>query len=60
MEAEREAVELVAMSLDPDDPERGWARLVADWGRRYFADAVEQLDDLAAGLERLGSRATSP
>lgn len=55
-EAEREAVETVAMSLDPDDPERGWARLVADWGRRYFADAVEQLDELAVGLDRLADR----
>jgi DNA-binding PadR family transcriptional regulator len=55
-EAERDAVEKVAMSLDPDDPERGWARLVADWGRRYFADAVEQLDDLAAELDRLADR----
>jgi DNA-binding PadR family transcriptional regulator len=52
-QAEIDALEKVADSLDPDDPERSWARLVADWGLRYFADSVEQLDHLAAELERL-------
>jgi DNA-binding PadR family transcriptional regulator len=51
--AETEALEKVAATLDPTDPERGWARLVADWGLRYFADTVAQLDDLAARLDRL-------
>jgi DNA-binding PadR family transcriptional regulator len=51
--AETEALEKVAASLDPTDPELGWARLVADWGLRYFADTVAQLDDLAAQLDQL-------
>jgi DNA-binding PadR family transcriptional regulator len=51
--AETEALEKVAASLDPIDPELGWARLVADWGLRYFADTVAQLDDLAARLDQL-------
>ena len=51
--SEREALEKVATSLDPKDPERGWARLVADWGLRYFADTIEQLDFLTTELERL-------
>jgi DNA-binding PadR family transcriptional regulator len=51
--AETEALEKVAASLDPIDPELGWARLVADWGLRYFADTVGQLDDLAARLDQL-------
>jgi DNA-binding PadR family transcriptional regulator len=51
--AEREALEKVAVALDPTDAELGWARLVADWGLRYFTDVVEQLDLLTAGLDRL-------
>jgi DNA-binding PadR family transcriptional regulator len=51
--AEIEALEMVATSLDPADAELGWARLVADWGLRYFADTVEQLSGLAAQLDRL-------
>jgi DNA-binding PadR family transcriptional regulator len=51
--AETEALENVAAALDPTDPELGWARLVADWGLRYFADTVAQLDDLAVRLDRL-------
>jgi DNA-binding PadR family transcriptional regulator len=51
--AETEALGKVAAALDPNDPELGWARLVADWGLRYFADTVAQLDDLAARLDRL-------
>src|SRR5262245_21755765 len=51
--AETEALEKVAASLDPTDPALDWARLVADWGLRYFADTVGQLDDLAAQLDRL-------
>jgi DNA-binding PadR family transcriptional regulator len=51
--AETEALVKVATSLDPTDPELGWARLVADWGLRYFADTVAQLDDLAVRLDRL-------
>ena len=51
--AETEALVKVATALDPTDPELGWARLVADWGLRYFADTVAQLDDLAARLDRL-------
>jgi DNA-binding PadR family transcriptional regulator len=51
--AETEALEKVAAALDPIDPELGWARLVADWGLRYFADTVAQLDDLAARLDQL-------
>jgi DNA-binding PadR family transcriptional regulator len=50
---EAEALEKVAAGLDPDDPELGWARLVAGWGLRYFADTVAQLDDLAGQLDRL-------
>jgi DNA-binding PadR family transcriptional regulator len=50
---EREALEKVAVALDPADPERGGARLVADWGLRYFADMIEQLDALAVELDRL-------
>jgi DNA-binding PadR family transcriptional regulator len=51
--AETEALVKVATALDPTDPELGWARLVADWGLRYFADTVAQLDDLAVRLDRL-------
>ncbi len=51
--AETEALGMVAAALDPLDPEIGWARLVADWGLRSFADTVAQLDDLAARLDRL-------
>jgi hypothetical protein len=51
--SERDALERVATSLDPEDPERGWARLVADWGLRYFDDALEQLDALSVELDRL-------
>jgi DNA-binding PadR family transcriptional regulator len=51
--AETEALEKVAAALDPIDPRLGWARLVADWGLRYFADTVAQLDDLAARLDQL-------
>ena len=50
---ETEALEKVAASLDPTDPELGWARLVADWGLGYFADTAAQLDELAAQLDRL-------
>jgi DNA-binding PadR family transcriptional regulator len=50
---ETEALEKVAASLDPTDPVRGWARLVADWGLRYFADTLAQLDELTAQLDRL-------
>jgi hypothetical protein len=53
LRAEIAALERVAASLDPTDAESAWARLVADWGLRYFADTVEQLDDLAARLDRL-------
>src|SRR5919106_5190218 len=49
--AENEALEKVAASLDPDDPHLAWARLVADWGLRDFAETVEQLDDLARSLD---------
>ena len=52
---EADALEKVAAALDPTDPELGWARLVADWGLRYFADTVAQLDELAAQLDRLVS-----
>jgi DNA-binding PadR family transcriptional regulator len=51
--AEAEALEKVAGALDPADPQLGWARLVAGWGLRYFADTVAQLDELAAELDRL-------
>jgi hypothetical protein len=51
--AEREALEKVALELDPAEPELGWARLVADWGLRYFASMIEQLDALAGELDRL-------
>ena len=44
---------MVAAAVDPIDPELGWRGLVADWGLRYFADTVAQLDDLAARLDRL-------
>ena len=54
-QAEIEALEKVAISLDASDPERSWARLVAEWGLRYFADSVDQLDRLAAELDRLGA-----
>jgi DNA-binding PadR family transcriptional regulator len=54
---ETEALEKVAAELDPDDPELGWARLVAGWGLRYFADTVAQLDDLATQLDRLVAEA---
>jgi DNA-binding PadR family transcriptional regulator len=57
--AETEALEKVAASLDPTDAELGWARLVADWGLHYFADTVEQLDRLAAQLDRLAAGADS-
>jgi DNA-binding PadR family transcriptional regulator len=50
---ERQALEKVAVELDPADPELGWARLVADWGLRYFAAMIEQLDALAGELDRL-------
>jgi DNA-binding PadR family transcriptional regulator len=50
---EREALEQVALGLDPAAPELGWARLVADWGLRYFASMSEQLDALAGELDRL-------
>jgi DNA-binding PadR family transcriptional regulator len=56
--SEREALERVAISLDPEDPERGWARLVADWGLRFFADAIEQLDSLTDELDRLVAERT--
>ena len=55
--AETEALENVAAALDPADPELGWARLVAGWGLRYFADTVAQLDELAAQLDRLVAEA---
>jgi DNA-binding PadR family transcriptional regulator len=54
---ETEALREVAAGLDPDDPELGWARLVAGWGLRYFADTVAQLDELAAQLDRLVAKA---
>jgi DNA-binding PadR family transcriptional regulator len=47
---EREALEKVAVELDPA---LVWARLVADWGRRYFDSTIEQLDALAGDLDRL-------
>jgi DNA-binding PadR family transcriptional regulator len=50
---EREALEKVAIQLDPADPELGWARLVADWGLRYFDSIIEQLDSLAGQVDRL-------
>jgi DNA-binding PadR family transcriptional regulator len=56
---EAEALKKVAAGLDPDDPELGWARLVAGWGLRYFADTVAQLDDLAGQLDRLVAEAGS-
>lgn len=33
-------------ALEPDDPQFGWAWLVASWGDRYYRDAVAQLDGL--------------
>jgi DNA-binding PadR family transcriptional regulator len=56
--SERDALEVVAISLDPEDPERRWARLVAEWGLRYFDDAVGQLDSLTAELDRLVAERT--
>jgi DNA-binding PadR family transcriptional regulator len=50
---EREALEKVAVELDPAQPELGWARLVADWGLRYFDSTIEQLDALEGELDRL-------
>ena len=57
--AETDALARVAATLDPNDPELGWARLVADWGLRYFADTVTQLDDLAVRLDRLLAATTA-
>jgi DNA-binding PadR family transcriptional regulator len=50
---EREALQQVAVGLDPAQPELAWARLVADWGLQYFASMGEQLDALAGELDRL-------
>lgn len=42
-------------SLPPDDPQLGWAWIVANWGTRYYGDMVAQLDQLAALVARKAS-----
>lgn len=46
--AELEGVLSVRDSLARDDPQLGWAWMVANWGTRYYGDMVAQLDQLAA------------
>lgn len=56
-ERARAAVELAGVmevrdALPADDPQLGWAWLVANWGTRYYSDMIAQLDQLDALVAR--------
>ena len=50
--AELAGVMEVRDMLPADDPQLGWAWMVANWGTRYYGDMVAQLDQLAAIVQR--------
>lgn len=47
-------------ALDPLDDELGWAWLIANWGTRYFAAMLDQLDELRGHLDVLVESTREP
>lgn len=60
VESELEDVRKVHDALDPGDAELGWAWLVANWGTRYYAAMLDQLDELRGHLDVLVERTHEP
>lgn len=60
VEAELTDIREVHAALDPGHPELGWAWLIANWGTRYFADMLGQLDELSGHLDVLVESTRQP
>ncbi|MDQ3738918.1 MAG: PadR family transcriptional regulator [Actinomycetota bacterium] len=60
IEQELADVREVHDALDPGHHELGWAWLIANWGVRYFAAMLDQLDELSGHLDVLVERTRDP
>lgn len=60
VQAELADIRQVHDALDPGHHELGWAWLIANWGTRYFAAMLDQLDELSGHLDVLVERTREP
>lgn len=60
VQAELADIRQVYDALDPGHHELGWAWLIANWGTRYFAAMLDQLDELSGHLDVLVERTREP
>lgn len=42
-------------ALDRDDPQYGWAWIVAEWGTQYYRDLLAQLDAMGDNIDALAA-----
>lgn len=50
IERELADLQVIFEGLEPDDPQFGWAKLVAGWGLDYFASQLHQFDRLVEAV----------